>query len=234
MGWLDKFRKGGDPAVTHFRQSVVRSFSLIKEDMALQRQWIAYLNNLHGTLSDAHHTHRELTTRDLDELKRWINLLQANTERHDTALKQFETNLSKTVSAYNAFLLHLHNEVKGSRVRETELRRRIVDEVTALLVQHKRDLQTEISHQRPEHEPKAEEHSLSNPEQKLLNVLLSQSDPVSYQALAEKTGNSVNTVRVIMNNLRKRGLVEEHLLPTGIKLWNAANKERVKKLYNLS
>ncbi len=74
---------------------------------------------------------------------------------------------------------------------------------------------------------------LTNPEQKLLNILLAAPDPVSYTHVAEKTGNSINTVRVIMNNLKKRGLVEEHILPSGVKLFNAPNKEKIKKLYNI-
>jgi len=75
--------------------------------------------------------------------------------------------------------------------------------------------------------------TLTNPEQKLLNLMLSESDPISYSSVAEKTGNSVNTVRVIMNSLKKRGLVEENVLPSGVKLFSALNKEKIKKLYNI-
>jgi len=74
---------------------------------------------------------------------------------------------------------------------------------------------------------------LTSPEQKLLNLMVSESDPVSYSHIAEKTGNSINTVRVIMNNLKKRGLVEEQVLPSGVKLFSATNKEKIKKLYNI-
>jgi len=74
---------------------------------------------------------------------------------------------------------------------------------------------------------------LTNPEQKFLNLLLAQPDPVSYALLAEKTGNSINTVRVIMNSLKKHGVIEENTLPSGVKLFNAVNKEKIKKLYNV-
>jgi len=74
---------------------------------------------------------------------------------------------------------------------------------------------------------------LTNHEQKLLNVLFSESDPVSYSQLSNKIGHSVNTVRVNMNLLKKKGLIEENMLPTGVKLFNLNNKERIKKMYNV-
>jgi DNA repair exonuclease SbcCD ATPase subunit len=74
---------------------------------------------------------------------------------------------------------------------------------------------------------------LTNPEQKFLNILVSEADPVSYSTLAEKTGNSINTVRVIINTLKKRGLIQENMLPSGVKLFSATDKEKIKKLSNI-
>jgi hypothetical protein len=74
---------------------------------------------------------------------------------------------------------------------------------------------------------------LTNPEQKLLNILFTESDPVSYSQLSNKTGHSVNTVRVNMNLLKKKGLIEENMLPNGVKLFNLNNKEKIKKMYNV-
>lgn len=74
---------------------------------------------------------------------------------------------------------------------------------------------------------------LTNPEQKLLNILFNEENPVSYDKITRATGQSVNTVRVNMNSLKKKGLIEENLLPTGIKLFSLKNKERIKKIYNL-
>ncbi len=74
---------------------------------------------------------------------------------------------------------------------------------------------------------------LTNPEQKLLTILFNESEPLSYQLIADKTGHSVNTVRVNMNLLKKKGHVEEHTLPSGVKLFSLKNKEKIKKLYNL-
>ena len=74
---------------------------------------------------------------------------------------------------------------------------------------------------------------LTNPEIKLLNYLFNQTDPANYSNIAVKTGNSVNTVRVNMNLLKKKGFVEDHTLPTGVKLFSVKNKEKIKRMYNL-
>ncbi len=86
-------------------------------------------------------------------------------------------------------------------------------------------------------EPKIVHHysnaPLSNPEKKLLTMLFNSSDPLSYQQVSDQTGHSVNTVRVNMNLLKKKNLVEENTLPSGVKLFNISNKEKIKKMYNL-
>ena len=74
---------------------------------------------------------------------------------------------------------------------------------------------------------------LSSPEKKLINFLFNQSEPSSYAQIAAKTGHSINTVRVNMNLLKRKNLVEENMLPSGVKLFTITNKERIKKVYNL-
>lgn len=73
----------------------------------------------------------------------------------------------------------------------------------------------------------------TNPEQKLLNLLISESDPLTYTKISQLTGHSINTIRVNMNVLKKKGLIEESTLPSGIKLFSVTNKEKVKKIYNV-
>ncbi|MBW3017061.1 hypothetical protein KY316_01710, partial [Candidatus Woesearchaeota archaeon] len=76
-------------------------------------------------------------------------------------------------------------------------------------------------------------NSLSNPLKTLLNFMISVGEPLPYQVIAERMGKSKITVRVNMNRLKNRGLVEEIVTPSGIKMFSASNKERVKKLYNV-
>ena len=74
---------------------------------------------------------------------------------------------------------------------------------------------------------------LTNPEKKLLNFLFNEGDPLSYQQVSVKTGHSINTIRVNMNLLKKKGFVEENMLPSGVKLFTLKNKEKIKKMHNL-
>lgn len=75
--------------------------------------------------------------------------------------------------------------------------------------------------------------SLTNPEQKLLNLLISEADPLTYTKVSQLTGHSINTIRVNMNLLKKKGVVEESTLPSGVKLFSVTNKEKIKKMYNV-
>jgi len=282
MGLLDSFKKKEDNIVlvhsklSHFKGAVLQSFSHLREDLTIQKQWIHYLNNIHHVLNNAHEKHRELTGKEMQELKRWINHLYKNAKRHEDSMKALEKHLSHTIELYNKQIISLHDKVSKSAEREQKLRNEIMDDIAGLVEekhrQHsaeleesrksieagkkdiedaKKDLETgrkeldaarkELQHkidlqlEKAEHPAEVQrDATLTNPEQKLLNLLLAESDPVSYGHIAEKTGNSVNTVRVIMNNLKKRGLIEEHTLPSGVKLFNATNKERIKKLYNIS
>ena len=74
---------------------------------------------------------------------------------------------------------------------------------------------------------------MTNPEQKLLNLLISEADPLSYTKISQLTGHSINTIRVNMNILKKKGFVEESALPSGVKLFSVTNKEKIKKMYNV-
>ena len=75
---------------------------------------------------------------------------------------------------------------------------------------------------------------MTNPEQKLLNLLISEADPMTYTKVSQLTGHSINTIRVNMNSLKKKGFVEESTLPSGVKLFSVTNKEKIKKMYNVS
>jgi hypothetical protein len=205
-----------------FESAVSRSFSNLKRDMDLQRRWLGYLNHLHTTLSQTHHSHRQVTEQDVSSIRKWVEHLAKGQEKHEEALLRFERDMRETINAYNRHLEHIYSQIKQAAERDSAIRDEILKEVGRIA--------------QPRIEQKAvtaPERSLSNPEQKLLNLLLSESDPVSYSHIAQKTGNSINTVRVLMNSLKKQGLVDEHALPSGQKLWSAAGIERVKKLYNL-
>jgi hypothetical protein len=75
--------------------------------------------------------------------------------------------------------------------------------------------------------------ALSNPEKWLVGVLFNAEAPLSYAQIADRTGKTISTVRVYMNQLKLKGFVEESSLPNGIKIFGLKHKAKVKALYNL-
>ena len=293
MGFFDKFVKKTEVSehndvihskLSHFKDVVVNSFTNLKQDINIQRQWIVYLNNIHSTLNGAHDKHKALTKKDLNDLKRWINHLHDNSKKHENTVVALEKNINQIMVAYNQNFIELHKKINKSMLQEQKIKELIMADVTSLindksetmrkkfeekhvkvynLIEEKQekvkkliedkhnktkeqiDEQIDVINEKVKVikleksvqpiEPMIQINSmqLTNPEQKLINLLMAQADPVSYSLIAEKTGNSINTVRVIMNNLKKKGLVDENVLPSGVKLFIATSKEKIKKLYNI-
>jgi hypothetical protein len=304
MGFFDKFVKKTEVTehndvihnkLTHFKDVVVNSFTNLKQDINVQRQWIVYLNNIHSTLNNAHDKHKALTKKDLNDLKRWINHLNDNSTKHEKNVSILEKNIKQIMVAYNQNFIELHDKINKSMIEEQKVKELIMTDVKSLIKDQSDDMRKKIEEKHVkvydliEEKQKKVEHlinekqdhvkqlidekhdktnkhileqfdvinekvkvikrdklvqpiepmiqvnsmQLTNPEQKLINLLMAQADPVSYSLIAEKTGNSINTVRVIMNNLKKKGLVDENVLPSGVKLFSATNKEKIKKLYNI-
>ena len=249
MGFLDRFAKKKDinshAAVMHnrlaeFRDTVSENLAGIRQDMEAQRQWVGYLNQVHHWLRHTHDRHKELTRNDLEALKNWVAELHRNARQHENSMRQLEKSVRDISQAHHAYLMELYKKMGELSSRDQQIRSEIMKEVHELVDSRHEEMHGHMEkiRDRVEKMPQAEraqhvQSSLSNPEQKLLNLLMAQSDPVSYGFIAERTGQSINTVRVVMNNLKKRGLIEEHMLPSGVKLFTASNKEKIKKLYNL-
>jgi len=241
MGIFDFGKKRDEhiSRLSHFRGAIMQSFSHLKQDLNVQKQWISYLNHIHHVLKSAHDKHRALTKRDLDDLKKYIDHLNDSAGNYQKAMKQFEHDLRATIETYNKNFTDVYNRLNDAKEQETKLKQQIMDDVQELIQESQEKTQKNIEELHEKVKPVQKEipitspATLTNPEQKLLNLLVAETDPVSYGHIAERTGNSINTVRVIMNNLKKRGLIEEHTLPSGVKLFNASNKEKVKKLYNI-
>ena len=80
--------------------------------------------------------------------------------------------------------------------------------------------------------PEQAPSGLSNSEKWLLGVLFNTEAPLSYAQFAERTGKSISTIRVYMNQLKSRGFVEESSLPNGVKVFGLKQDAKVRKLYN--
>lgn len=205
---------------------------------------------------------QELETATENVKHAFQNMLQQHKEELKVAMqKSMAVDMQNTVSA--AFDLEWnHRELVLSKRLKTHvedqfanLKQDIHNTVTAHLEKHKATLKEELSKElsqhvqlqsQQKHLPQQSEQEqqeqpmqiinkqhLTNPEINLLNFLFNEHDPLNYFQVASKTGHSINTVRVNMNLLKKKGFVEEHTLPSGVKLFNLTNKEKIKKMYNL-
>ncbi len=271
MGVLDFLRKKPAP-----KPGPPSYMDALKREIELHKQWIAYLARLQGSLQSSHESHRELTTKDAQDIKRWLVELHKRAGEHAYTVRQLQENMRATVEGYSRQMAVLQQKMNELRLRDSYMQKLVRDEVAGHMERVKaeatRDAHDKVKEHmqthsealqevRQSHEeiksqlraarektaemerrhkeiedtakPAPQQGELTNPEQKLLNLLLSEPDPVSYSAIAEKTGNSVNTVRVLMNNLKKRGLIVENILPSGVKLFSAQSREKIKKLYNL-
>lgn len=137
------------------------------------------------------------------------------------------------------------NEVKllleAEKIREAKEKKKILEQHVQQHAHHEEQISPVIHIQQPVQSVSQPQPSvmpgyqseLTFPEKKLLSFLFNQSEPMNYAQIAAKTGHSINTVRVNMNILKRKNLVEEHMLPSGIKLFTITNKEKIKKVYNL-
>ena len=187
-------------------------FSKIKADIESQRKWLDYLHNMHLNIRSSHELHKTSTSYELGNIKKWINYLYTNSKKQEKDFDNMQKQVVKLFESYNRHISKIYKKLEA-----IEARNKHISEKPAYSTRQ------ELSSQA----------ALTNPEQRLLNFLLNQPDPVSYESISSKTGHSINTIRVVMNSLKKKGLIEENLLPSGIKLFSAKNREKIKKIYNL-
>lgn len=158
-------------------------------------------------------------------------------------VQSFQTNIKQTVKQ------DVYDELFAAMSEEHNKHKEAVERTLASFQQHQEEAFVEQSVQQPvlqqpapqvQYQPQLEAHAMAwtsqmtNPEQKLLNLLISEADPMTYTKVSQLTGHSINTIRVNMNSLKKKGFVEESALPSGVKLFSVTNKEKIKKMYNVS
>ncbi len=220
----------------------------LNKNMQLSHQ---NLHISHHNLHKSHNQHKEFTITDISKIKTWINYLYKNQKKQNEDMIRIETQFGEALEKYSEYILKLHKMIEEKQSPdESEL----LAKVQELLDKKRSDMDSElksleakmekrlldrikdvIDADKPSlsHDSAKRSSDLTNPEQKLLNLLLNEPDPISYSQIAGKTGHSINTIRVVMNSLKKKGLVEEAMIPNGSKLFSAQNKEKIKKLYNL-
>lgn len=210
--------------------SLSNAFSKIREDLSEQQKIVHELYH-------HHHGFKSATTLNHERMADWISYFDKSVRRLETDLKLLEKKIHDEFEVLTNTSLNLFKEAYAKNLKDSDtLKKDILKEVEVFLAQakHKTPINNignvnNVNNVMPE----VSFEALSNPEKWLAGVLFNTETPLSYSQIVEKTGKTINTVRVYMNQLKFKGFVEESTLPNGTKIFSLRHKAKVKKLYNL-
>ena len=225
LGWLKKKIKNEE-----LSSNVHAAFDRVKDELASQRKVV---QDLH----ESHHDFRKATILSHQRMAGWITHFDQSIKRLEGDLIKLETRLRDETYSVSA----------QSAKRLEEVLERQKSELSGLKADLKREVEVFIADSKLEEPiinvdnannvnnitPELNYDGLTNPEKWLVGVLFNAETPLSYAQVVEKTGKTVSTVRVYMNQLKMKGFIEESALPNGIKIFSLKHKAKVKKLYNL-
>lgn len=210
---------------------LVSAFTKIKEDLHMQKR---VLTDLH----ENHHVFKKHTSINHQRIADWIKHFDASISKLDQDVRVLENRLNDDFEKLSTASLNLFQEAYAKNIKDAQaVKKEILKEVEVFLNEskHKQGEKTNIanvSNVKPVmQEPYFD--SLSNPEKWLVGVLFNAENPLSYSQIAERTGKTLNTIRVYMNQLKIKSFIDESTLPNGVKLFSLRHKAKVKKLYNL-
>jgi hypothetical protein len=225
FGWLK--RKARMEALD---SNISSAFSRIKEDLGQQRK---FLEELHLS----HHGFRKTANINHQRTAEWIAYFEKSMKQLEDDMISLEQKIKADFEVMTQTSLRLYQEAYSKNLKDAEaIKKEVLKEVEVFLRENKH--KTSINNVGNDNNvnnvmQETSFESLSNPEKWLAGVLFSTEAPLSYGQIAEKTGKSINTVRVYMNQLKLKGFIEESTLPNGTKIFGLKHKTRVKKLYNL-
>ena len=228
--------KKEDPNLKQLTKNLSVSFSNIKKDIDEHKAWLEHLHTAHEALTQCHHTNKAEHDTQLNHMQKWIHYLHAFQQTQQTRLANLEHSLHLTITAYNTHITALYKKLATVPILDKDaLKKEILKDFNHI---PQRETMPALPVQAalkaiPEATLTSQRLSLSNPEQKLVSILFNGDHPLSYEHLVQKTGKNINTLRVIMNSLKKHNLIEQNVLPNGVKVFNIANKEKIKRLYNV-
>ena len=167
-----------------------------------------------------------------------INVETIKKEAVNETLVSLEHSLNSIKRHFADELKQMDDSLKHQNDQMLAMKKELTDLLALPLKQTKEDPKQQFAQPLPQqitqqYVPQYSYDLLTNPEKKLLSLLFNETEPMTYEVISHKTGHSINTVRVNMNVLKKKGVIEEHMLPSGVKLFALSNKEKIKKMYNL-
>jgi hypothetical protein len=224
--WLRKKIK-----LEQMNSGLISAFTKIKEDLHMQKKVLAELH-------ENHHGFRKHTSINHQRIADWIRHFDASIKKLDQDVKVLENRLNDDFEKLSTASLNLFQEAYSKNIKDVQaVKKDILKDVEVFLNENKNKLGEKVnvanvSNVKPiMQEPYFD--SLSNPEKWLVGVLFNAENPLSYSQIAERTGKTLNTIRVYMNQLKIKGFIDESTLPNGVKLFSLRHKAKVKKLYNL-
>ncbi len=224
--WLRKKIK-----LEQMNSGLISAFTRIKEDLYMQKRALAELH-------ENHHGFRKHTSINHQRIADWIKHFDASIKKLDQDIVVLENRLNDDFEKLSTASLSLFQEAYAKNIKDVQaVKKEILKDVEVFLNENKHKPGEKanianVSNVKPVmQEPYFD--SLSNPEKWLVGVLFNAENPLSYSQIAERTGKTLNTIRVYMNQLKIKGFIDESTLPNGVKLFSLRHKAKVKKLYNL-
>jgi len=225
LGWLRK-----KILLEQVNNGLVSAFTKIKEDLYSQRRMLE-------DLYEHHHGFRYTTSLNHQRIADWIKHFDTSIRRLEQDTKVFEKRFNESFEALSTASLNLFKEAYAKNIKDVQvIKKEVLKEVEVFLSQNKlkpADNAVNVSNVKSIMPEPGSFDALSNPEKWLVGVLFNADTPLSYSQIAQRTGKTINTVRVYMNQLKFKGFVDESMLPNGVKLFSLKHKAKVKKLYNL-
>jgi hypothetical protein len=226
LSWLRKKIQ-----LEQMNSGLASAFSKIKDDLLVQRK---ALQDIH----DQHRGFRKNTSLNHQRIADWIRHFDESIKRLDKDIAVLEKRINEEFDALSTASLNLFKDAYAKNIKDVQaIKKEILKEVEVFMSESKQkpketdNVNNVINVNKVTPEPFFD--SLSNPEKWLVGVLFNAETPLSYSQIAERTGKTLNTIRVYMNQLKFKGFVDESSLPNGVKLFSLRHKAKVKKLYNL-
>ncbi len=231
LGWL---RKG--LRLEQMNTGIVAAFTRIKEDLHSQKKFLE-------DFYEQHHGFKNTTSLNHQRMAEWIKHFDSSIKRIEKDMVVLQRGVRAELNSMSKASVNLHKEAYARNIKELHAaKKEILREVEVFMKEnHEKHVKTlpkplvnvdnVTNVKNIMHETSFD--NLSNPEKWLVGVLFNTQDPLSYSQISKKTGKSINTVRVYMNQLKFKGFVDESTLPNGVKLFALRHKAKVKKLYNL-
>ena len=83
------FRKKKDPEIVQIHSNLNTSFSRLGQDIDYIQSWLRHLHDKNHNLENKHHSHYEITRKEVDSLTKWIQFLN----KHNMELQNYVKNL---------------------------------------------------------------------------------------------------------------------------------------------